>query len=325
MAKILVTGGSGFIGTNLVQSLLSSRSDVLSIDLKPPQIDAHLDSWKFGDVNDLNSLLDLSLDFMPDYIVHLAARTDLKGSSLDDYTTNVDGVSNIVFVAKQIKSLKKIVVASSMLVCRSGYHPSGSFDYNPSTVYGQSKVITERIVWESEMDCDWAIIRPTSIWGPWFNEPYRAFFDKVIDMKYFHIGNKSATKTYGYVGNSVHQIVKILFSTTTNSSNKIFYIGDDPAINIEDWANEIAKELNQKIIRLPFILIKFLSYLGDILNHFNIDFPLTSFRLNNMTTNNVVDLSKTQKVVKKNRFNRQEGIKITLEWIERSKNTPRKS
>lgn len=36
--------------------------------------------------------------------------------------------------------------------------------------------------------CDWCIIRPTSIWGPWFGVPYRNFFDMVMHRMYFQIG-----------------------------------------------------------------------------------------------------------------------------------------
>ena len=111
-----------------------------------------------------------------------------------------------------------------------------------------------------------------------------------------------------------------MFSNTKNSLNKVFYIGDNPENNIEEWANEIASELGQKIIRLPFIIIKLASYFGDFLKLIGVKFPLTSFRLKNMTTNNVIDLSDTYEIAKKNIYNRQEGTRKTLEWITKIKN-----
>ena len=146
-------------------------------------------------------------------------------------------------IVQLLPDLTKVIVTSSMLVCRAGYQPRGQFDYAPSTFYGESKVVTEKTVWGNAPHCDWAIIRPTSIWGPWFKVPYRNFFEMVMSHRYFHIGHKSCSKTYGYVGNSVYQIKEILLNDTSDKNNKIFYIGDAPATNIEEWANEIAGEL----------------------------------------------------------------------------------
>jgi nucleoside-diphosphate-sugar epimerase len=320
MNKILITGGSGFIGTNLLDYLLNSGNKVLNIDKNPPKIKSHFSYWNKCDINDLDLLEKITIKFQPNYIIHLAARTDLDGITIDDYKTNILGVENIILAAKKIDCLQKIIFTSSMLVCKVGYQPLNNFDYKPNTIYGESKVLTEKIVWDNQLDCDWSIIRPTSIWGPWFNEPYRFFFDRVIQGRYFHIGSKSGAKTYGFVGNSVHQIYKIMFSNTKNSLNKVFYIGDNPENNIEEWANEIASELGQKIIRLPFIIIKLASYFGDFLKLIGVKFPLTSFRLKNMTTNNVIDLFDTYEIAKKNIYNRQEGTRKTLEWITKIKN-----
>ena len=49
----------------------------------------------------------------------------------------------------------------------------------PPNLYGESKVIGEKLVQESEINCDWVIVRPTSIWGPWFE--HSSDFFKVID------------------------------------------------------------------------------------------------------------------------------------------------
>lgn len=204
-----------------------------------------------------------------------------------------------------------------MLVCHTGYYPKNQFDYAPNTLYGESKVETEKIVWDNKPQCDWAIIRPTSIWGPWFGVPYRNFFDMVISRKYFHIGRKSCTKTYGYVGNAVYQIEQILFHETLNEDQKVFYIGDNPPTNIEIWANEIAAELNFDIKRVPFWMLKIAAYFGDLLKLFNITFPMTSFRLKNMTTDNTIDLSETYKIAPNPPCSRIDGIKATLQWLKK--------
>jgi nucleoside-diphosphate-sugar epimerase len=315
MKKILITGASGFIGTNLLQFFIDKNYTVLNIDKVEPKNKNHTHLWKEIDINDLISTQKIITEYKPDYIVHLAARTDLEGVALDDYMTNILGVENLMKIANELKSLKKIVITSSMLVCYGGYYPKDQFDYKPSTVYGESKVETEKIVWANKPVCDWAIIRPTSIWGPWFGVPYKNFFDMILAKKYFHIGNKGCTKTYGYVGNAIYQIEKILFSETSNESKKVFFIGDNPPTDIEEWGNEIASELGFKIIKMPYFIIKVAALFGDCLKSLKLNFPMNSFRLHNMTTDNIIDLKNTDEIAPIFPYSRKEGIQETLKWM----------
>lgn len=315
MYKVLITGGSGFIGTNLSEKFIQDGYEVLNIDIVEPKKEELFKYWSKVDINSFDILKEKIDGFHPNYIVHLAARTDLDGISLEDYKTNVLGVENLLKVSNELTSLKKIIFASSMLVCYGGYYPKDQFDYSPTTIYGESKVITEKIVWENKPKCDWAIIRPTSIWGPWFGIPYKNFFDMIIAGKYFHIGNRGCTKTYGYVGNSIYQIEKILFTETSDELKKIYFIGDNPVTNIEDWGDEIASQLGLKIKKLPYLIIRSAAFFGDILKLINIHFPMNSFRLHNMTTNNIVNLKNTYKVAPILPYTRKEGIKMTLKWM----------
>lgn len=314
MYKILITGASGFIGTNLLE-YFKDKYTIRNIDFNKPKTQDRNSYWKNVDITNYSELKRCMLEFSPDYIVHLAARTDLQGKSIEDYSANTIGVKNLMEIIKLLPNLKKIIITSSMLVCHTGYYPKDQFDYAPTTIYGESKVKTEKIVWANKPHCDWAIIRPTSIWGPWFGEPYRNFFDMVMSHKYFHIGNKGCTKTYGYVGNAVYQIEQILFSDTKDENNKVFYIGDNQPTNIEVWGNEIASELGYKIIKMPYSLIKCAALFGDILKIIGIRFPMTSFRLKNMTTDNIIDLSDTIKLAPNLPYSRIEGIKQTLSWM----------
>jgi nucleoside-diphosphate-sugar epimerase len=320
MYKMLITGGSGFIGTNLIEKFIQDGHEVVNIDIAEPKKSELFKYWNEVDINCFDILKENIENFRPDYIVHLAARTDLDGFSLEDYKTNILGVENLLKISKELKSLKKIIITSSMLVCYGGYYPKDQFDYAPTTVYGESKVKTEKIVWENKPSCDWAIIRPTSIWGPWFGIPYKNFFDMIISKKYFHIGNKGCTKTYGYVGNAIYQIEKIIFTETIDELNKVFFIGENPATNIEEWANDIAAELGFKIKKMPYSIIKIAALFGDGLKLVGLQFPMNSFRLHNMTTNNIIDLKNTFEIAQTLPYTRKEGIERTLKWINKYKN-----
>lgn len=313
--KILVTGGSGFIGTNLLEELINHGHNVLNIDIKKPMNIKQLAFWKKVDITDFEIFREVVVGFAPEYIIHLAARTDLGGKTINEYSANTHGVENLMSISKGIPGLRKVIITSSKFVNPNGYVPINQFDFHPHTVYGDSKVITEKIVWENKPHCDWCIIRPTSIWGPWFGVPYRNFFDMVMKRMYFHIGNTRCFKTYGYIGNSVHQIERLLFTDTLDEENKVFYIGDEPAYELNEWADEIADELGFKIPKLPTIIIRSAAWFGDFLKAVNIPFPMTSFRYENMTNDGTNEIGNTKRIVPEERYSRKDGIKATIKWI----------
>ena len=174
--RILVTGGSGFIGTNLVE-YYKDQYEVLNLDIAKPRNESHFTYWKNGDILDEEKTIKIFSDFQPHYVLHMAARTDLDGKTLHDYAANTTGVEHVISAINQTESIEKVIFASSRLVCEIGYNPKDEFDYKPSTIYGESKIIGEKIVRDSKkLNGNWIIVRPTSLWGPWFDIPYKNFF-----------------------------------------------------------------------------------------------------------------------------------------------------
>ena len=319
--NILIIGGCGFIGTNLIEKLLQ-RDDItlLNIDIAEPKLDQHRSIWHQVDIRDKAKIAEEIKKFSPDYVIHLAARTDLNGKILQDYDANTQGVSNILDALEQVPNLKQAVFASSMYVCEPGYMPKDFGDYAPHTLYGESKVETERRIKERNPKYTWSIIRPTSIWGPWFGEPYNKFFHIVLGHMYFHMGKRACRKTYGYVDNAIFQIMSILDADAEKVNRKVFYIGDYKPYDITEWANEIAKEAGIWIPRIPYWCFKCAGWFGDLLKKLGIAFPMTSFRLHNMTTDNVHNLEPIKSIAPNLPVSRIEGTKRTLDWIKNVEN-----
>ena len=316
MEKILITGGSGFIGTNLINHLLKIKEfDIFCIDKEYPKIDSHCNIWKRVDLCDSALLKHTIQEFQPDYVIHLAARTDLRGKELSDYTSNMEGVSNLLDALEEVPSLKRVIFASSMYVCEPGYKPKDFDDYAPHTLYGESKVETERRIKERNPKYTWSIIRPTSIWGPWFGEPYNKFFRIVLNRMYFHMGKRACKKTYGYIDNAIYQIMSILHAPEEKVMRKVFYLGDYEPYDITEWANEIAKCAGFKIPNIPYFFFVMAGWFGDLLKLLGITFPMTSFRLKNMTTDNVHDLSPIKELAPDLPESRQKGNIHTINWI----------
>ncbi|GAB6120627.1 NAD-dependent epimerase/dehydratase family protein [Dysgonomonas termitidis] len=315
MSKIIITGGSGFIGTNLIDNFLKKGSAILSLDMFEPKKTEHIPFFRKIDICNYYELESAILDFTPDYVIHLAARTDLNGKTLEDYNANILGVENLIKVLKKVETLKRVIFTSSMYVCNPGYIPDGDNDYHSHTVYGESKVLTEKIIKESDPEYCWSIIRPTSIWGPYFGEPYNLFFNIVLSRKYFHMGDKACSKTYGYIDNTIYQIESILTANEEIVNKKVFYLGDYIPYNITEWANEIASEAGFKIPRIPYFLFKCGGLFGDFVKLFGVKFPMTSFRLKNMTTDNIHNLEPIREIAPNLPVERAEGVKRTIKWI----------
>lgn len=317
MIKYLVVGSSGFIGTNLIETLAHLNNiEILGIDIVEPKIKTHLKYWAKVDLLDRGSLLNTIKQFSPDYVIHLGARTDLRGKVLKDYDANMQGVTNLLDVLELIPNLKRVIFASSMYVCKPGYIPKNFEDYVPHTLYGESKVITEKNIKErNPQNYVWSIIRPTSIWGPWFSEPYDKFFRIVLSHSYFHMGSRACKKTYGYIDNTIYQIMTILQTDQNKVNGQVYYLGDYEAYDITEWADEIAKCINIKIYRIPYLLFVLAGWFGDALKTIGVTFPMTSFRLQNMTTDNVHNLKPIQAIAPNLPVTRKEGNVRTIAWI----------
>src|ERR1700737_3379261 len=228
--RILITGGSGFIGTNVIEAFSREGNAILNYSLHPPLNSEQMQYWRAGDILDLAATTAAFRDFQPDYLLHLAARAECDETvTLEEgYRVNIEGTRNVLDAIRATPSIQRVIITSSQFVCAPGRLPGNDTDYFPETIYGQSKVITEQLTREANLDCCWTIIRPTNIWGPWHLRYRREFWRVVQRGLYVHPGRRRVVRCYGYVKNVIDQIRKIFEADANLVRGQTFYVGDRP-------------------------------------------------------------------------------------------------
>ena len=155
-----------------MQFYRSNGHDVINLDGGAPR-NAQLNSlWKECNILDRDKVSSLIHDFRPDNVIHMAARTDLHGTTLEDYEANRAGVQNAVDAVNSVGTVQRELYASSRMIVQTGYIMKSEWDYKPNLPYRDSKVETEKVVRaQPEGSVPWLLFRPTSIWGEWFEIP----------------------------------------------------------------------------------------------------------------------------------------------------------
>jgi len=314
--KILVTGGSGFIGTNLTSRLHTSGIEFVNLDVVKPKVNELEPFWVPCNLLDPKAVEAEFQLAQPTVVVHLAAETDTDPSkALEDYVVNTEGTANVLNSIRSCGSVERFVLTSTQFVNQSKIGPKHDEDFAPHTIYGESKIINEQQLRSAKLNCSWTIIRPTNIWGPWHLRYPFEFWKVLAEGKYFHPGHKRVRRSYGYVGNVVDQIMKIVELPEAVVNGKVFYVGDQP-IDLYDWVNGFSlKQRGKSVIVVPRSFVFGLALIGDILRLVQLKFPITTSRFRSMTTDNPVDLTKTIEALGEPKYTLQQGIDETISWM----------
>tara|TARA_B100000902_G_scaffold399629_1_gene471441 strand:+ start:2186 stop:3106 length:921 start_codon:yes stop_codon:yes gene_type:complete len=231
--KILITGGSGFVGTNLISNLSTDKYEIFSLDIEEPKkIIEKVDYIKM-DIRE-NEIEKLLKKVYPDIIIHLAAQASVSISSKNpelDNDINLKGSLNL-FLKSLDLDLKNFIFFSTggAIYGENAGKQFNEADFpKPLSPYGISKLNFENYLnYFSSVQIpkfDTTIVRPSNIYGPWQNPKGEAgvvsiFADRMLKKEDVYIyGSGEEYRDYIYVDDIVDFIFKVLNTKITGTFN----------------------------------------------------------------------------------------------------------
>ncbi|MBO0885579.1 MAG: NAD-dependent epimerase/dehydratase family protein, partial [Mycobacterium sp.] len=267
LGRILVTGGSGFVGANLVTALLDRGYQVRSFDRAPSPLSVQPGLQVLvGDVCDPGMVAAAMHGI--DTVFHTAAIIDLRGGVgasraigrvTDEYRqrsfdVNVGGTECLVHAA-QAAGVKRFVYTSSNSVVIGGKHIAGGDETLPYTdrfndLYTETKVVAERFVLAQNASPNGGAglltcaIRPSGIWGRGDQTMFRKVFESLLagHVKVL-VGRKTALLDNSYVHNLIHGFILAGEHLVPGGTapGQAYFINDAEPVNMFEFVRPVVK------------------------------------------------------------------------------------
>lgn len=312
--KITLIGGSGFVGTRLIDLL---RHDYQLKNIDKRQSHFFPDITVIGDVRDKDKMVELLKG--TEVVVLLAAehRDDVSPISLY-YDVNVGGMRNVL-AAMEANGIRRIVFTSSVAVYGlNKKNPDEEHPKDPFNHYGKSKWQAEEVLQEwykGHGDWNINILRPTVIFGERNRGNVYNLLHQISSGKFLMVGNGNNKKSMAYVGNIV-AFIRFLIEEQRSGYNVYNYI-DKPDLTMNELVGHVSKVLKKHIPATHF------PYWLGMLGGYGFDFlawltrrklTISSVRVKKFCATTKFNADKVQASGFKAPFTLGEGLARTLEF-----------
>jgi nucleoside-diphosphate-sugar epimerase len=286
--KILITGGSGFIGTRLIDELIKDNHEIIIYDKNKSEKYSELSI--IADVRDREALIKASKGV--DIIYNLAAEHADNVTPLSLYhDVNVNGAKNIVEAAN-INNIKRILFTSSVAIYGLNKNtPNESTKAEPFNEYGHTKYKAEKIflAWQKENnDNNLQIIRPAVVFGEKNRGNVYNLINQIVNGKFAMIGNGKNKKSMGYVGNIASFLASLI---SAEKKLDIFNFAGKNDLTTNQIVDIVKDEMqiSKKFLTIPYSLGLAGGMFFDIISKITgRKFPISAVRVQKFTADTTV-------------------------------------
>jgi GlcNAc-P-P-Und epimerase len=312
MKKLVIIGGSGFIGTRLID--LIGKDHCINIDKTY--------SLKYNEITRIhdirNKQLERVLPVETETIVLLAAehRDDVSPVSLY-FDVNVQGTRNVLEAIDKLAVRDVIFTSSAAVYGLNKVNPDENFPLDPFSHYGQSKCLAEELLisWQKRdpSNRSLTIVRSAVIFGENNRGNVHNLLRQIASGKFLMIGRGNNKKSMAYVGN-VAAFIKYSIKEIKPGYRILNYV-DKPDLSMSELISQVENSLDKKLpaLRLPYWLGRFGGMGFDLISKITGQkFSITGVRIKKFCATTQFDATLVQNSSFKAPFTLAEGLDRTL-------------
>lgn len=262
-ANVLVTGVTGFVGSEVIKQLSRAGFDVIGVSRK--KLDGPFRSLQVLSLSCMSECLELMSGV--DVVVHCAARAHIMKDEVSDplaeyRKVNVEGTRNLARQAAKAGA-RRFIFISSIKVNGEGTPLSGPYNANdkpaPEDPYGISKFEAEQALWEVSRDSgmEVVIIRPPLVYGPGVKGNFANMIklvDKGLPLPLGAIHNKRSLV-------ALDNLVDLVITCVDHpaAANQVFLAGDGQDLSTTELLQGVGKAVGKpaRLIPVPAGMLMF--------------------------------------------------------------------
>ncbi|MEL7006398.1 MAG: NAD(P)-dependent oxidoreductase, partial [Bacteroidota bacterium] len=263
--KIFVTGGSGFVGQNVIPVLLQNGYEVHALSRSQASSEKIKNIGAIPVMDDLTAMSDNTERALKDceMVLHIAAHMDFTYDPKPYYTINIEATKKLLELSKRAGIKKFIYISAAPVVPGSpvvNLKENEAGEELPRALYPKTKAIAERAVLAANNNNFKTIsLRPPAIWGP-NNHHYEMLFDNVRNGKWRWIGGSHQILSTIHVKNLGNAILSALKSDV---GGEAFFVTDGDRRSMRTTFGSIMEAYNLEpgVKELPRGVAVFMAHL----------------------------------------------------------------
>lgn len=262
--RILITGASGFIGGNLIDTLKSVFEDVTIAVISRSQLPSDLGVHHYsGDITERDFVRKVVMDFKPNVVYHLAAHKERSrniNSIADSLNVNLMGTLNLYQALLDLDELELVVTigtSDEYGACLSPYQETDI--ENPMSFYGFSKLCATKLsqFFHRVYEFPVVVLRPTIAYGPHqgMDMFIPSLIHSLIKEKSYNMTPGNQLRDFIYISDLVDVMIELMKAPKIYVG-ELFNVGSGKVYRIKEIAELVANQLNKE----PFLNIGAIAY-----------------------------------------------------------------